>query len=130
MTKTEQEKQRDYVVRQVGRDIVGGGWAWRGTEFVSSRYCNTRRGKGGVGTSVHFAANYNNIKVTINQEEYYNIPDAIGTFTGENALNEAVQWAADKLLELDQIVSARVAKYEVLRDRVIEDYDKAQRGLI
>lgn len=127
--KTEQEKHRDYVVRQVGRNVVGGGWAWRGTEFVCTSYCRTRP-RSGICYWVRFAANYNHIKVTIEEQEHYNLPDQIEKFTGENALNEAVQWAADKLLELEQIVESRVAKYEVLRDRAVEDYDKARKGLI
>lgn len=127
--KAEQEKHRDYVVNQVGRRVVGGGWAWRGTEFVSEGYFRTRP-RGGVWSIVSFTANYNCIKATIEEQEQYNLPDQIAKFTGENALNEAVQWAADKLLELEQIVESRVAKYEMLRDRAVEDYSKAQRGLI
>lgn len=125
MTQLEQ-KHREAVIRQVGRRIVGGGWKWRGSEFCCSGYCEGGRR---TGTYVNFVANYNCIKVTID-EVNYNMPNPTKTFTGENALSEAVEWTAEELIKLDKIVSARVAKYEAIRDKSIENYSLALKGLI
>lgn len=126
MAKTE-EQHREAVIKQVGRRVVGGGWKWRGTEFVSWGYCE---GGKWTGASVHFTANYNCIRVEIEEEEYYNLPNPVETFRGDDALTEAVIWTADKLIELDKIVTARTAKYEAQREIAVNNCNMARKGLL
>ena len=108
MAQTFEEKQKARLVKQIGERIIGSHWYWRGTHFINFAWC----GVSGAQAYTKFTANYNYLEVNIDTEGEYNIPNQVNMFSGENALEEAVNWAAERLLEIYKTVSLRAAPYE------------------
>lgn len=102
-----EERLKAQLIKQVHKRLVDDRWGWRGTEFTNWTYCGVK----GVDAYVRFTATFWCIKVHIEQEERYGLPDQVSMFAGEEAISKAVEWTAIKLLELYKKVSQRVAPY-------------------
>lgn len=64
------------------------------------------------------------LKAVIQTEEDYGIPDSVRMFTGENAIEECIEWTTERLIELYETVSARTAPYKA----GYENYQRALKG--
>lgn len=117
---TFEEKQKVRIAKQIRAHIIANNWYWRGVEFCSFYWCGVK----GAEAYTCFTAKYNALKVTIETENEYNIPNQVCMFAGDNAMEEAVSWTADRLLEIYKTVSVRTAPYE----KGYLDYLKAVKG--
>lgn len=107
MAQTLEQRQKATVVRQIREYIISDTWGWRGTEFIKFKYCGLK----GAEAYTCFTAKFNCLKVDIDMEREYNLPNQVCMFAGENAMGEAIDWAAERLIELYKTVSARIAPY-------------------
>lgn len=118
---TESEKLRAMVEKGIARCVTDGKWSWHGTRFTSQTYWGLK----GTAVWVKFTATFHYVKVIV-EGEHHGLPNAEKTFEGADNLIEAVQWAADKYLEMHYTVQARLAPYRYGQ----EEYDRAWRGII
>lgn len=107
MAQTLEQRLRAKIVRQIREYIIGDTWGWRGTEFIKFKYC----GLSGAEAYTCFTAKYNCLKVDIDMEREYNLPNQVCMFAGENAMEDAINWTVERLLELYNTVAARVAPF-------------------
>ncbi len=117
---TQDEKMRERARKGIARCVSDGRWSWRATHFESSTYWGLR----GTSVFVNFIATFHYVKVIV-RGEYHNLPNEEKTFTGDEALNDAIIWAADKYLEMHYTVQARLAPFVTGQER----YDRAYRGV-
>lgn len=108
-------RMKEQVMRRVRKRLSDDRWSWKGTEFTNWSYCDV----GEYGAMVQFAATFWSLKVNIMLESQYRLPNQEMTFTGEEALSQAVEWTADRLLELYETVSARTAPYVAGHERYL-----------
>lgn len=121
MTQREEEKIKERIRNGLGKSVTDDRWSFRGTSFVSNTYWGIK----GSSVSVNFTATFHSVKAIVNGE-FNGLPNCENIFTGENALSDAIMWAADKYWEMHQIVVARVAPFVPGRDL----YNKAWEGRI
>lgn len=121
MAQTLEERQKARIAKQIRNRIVGAQWYWRGVEFCNFGWC----GIDGALAFTCFTAKYNALKVTIDTENEYNIPNQVRMFVGENAMEDAVNWTAERLLETYKTISCRTAPFK----KGHLDYIKAIKGL-
>ena len=118
---TAEERIKARLIRNIGKDLIEGrGWQWRGVEYINYSWC----GVSGVRAYVIFKVNFTSVKVRIETQENYGIPDKEEVFTGSDSMNDAAQWTANELYELYKIVSERTKPYE----QGYENYLNALRG--
>lgn len=111
-------KAKERLRKRVAKGFYEGFWRYRGTEFVGWELLGVSK----YLASTRFTCNHVSVKVRIETEEEYGIEDSVKMFVGENAAEECIQWATDRLWELYVTVSARMAPYE-------SGYRKYQRAL-
>lgn len=104
---TAEERMKAQLIRQVHKRLAEDRWGWRGTEFTNWHYCGIKN----YCASVRFIATFWCLKVCIEQEETYGLPDQVSMFVGDSAISQAVEWTANKLLELYKQVAERAAPY-------------------
>ena len=64
------------------------------------------------------------LKAVLQTEEDYGVPNSVRMFTGENAIEECIEWTTERLIELYETVSARTAPYKA----GYENYQRALKG--
>lgn len=116
---TFEERQRKNLVDQIGKRIVEETWHWRGTEFFSFGRCGNSPQ---TQAYVRFTATFTHIKVRIDTGEEFNVPDQVCMFSGDDAMSDAVNWTADRLIELNKIITERTAPY-------VQGFNKYQRAI-
>lgn len=104
---TQDEKYVRQLTRQLRKRMVDNSWYWRGTEF-------TNFGRFGISSYtayVRFTATLSRIRAGIDLQDDYGLPDESNGFEGEDAMSDAIEWTATKLLELYHKIAARTAPY-------------------
>ena len=104
---TQDERIQKQLERQVHKRLVEDRWSWHGTEFGNFGHC----GVGNYTAYVRFTATFTRLKVHIDLQESYSLPDEDCVFEGEESIQNAVEWTATKLLELYHKIAARTAPY-------------------
>lgn len=120
MGKTVEERMKERLVKRIGRKLCEQGWYWQGVQFTTFGWL----GVSGTEAFVTFTVKLNSITVNIDMEEKYSISDKSKTFTGENALGEAVEWTAEMLIDLYKEIEQRTTPYR----QGHEDYLRALKG--
>ena len=120
MTERERKKQKDGIKRKLAEEFAGNFWKWRGTEFINFNW----HGVSGCKAYVRFTIKMLTLKAEIESEQYYNVPDSVHMFVGDNAIEECIDWTAEKLMELYDTVTARTEPYK----QGYMDYQKALQG--
>lgn len=121
MTQKEEERIINRIRKGIGRCVTGCKWSFRGTSFVSDTYYGLRDSC----VWVEFTATFNYVKACV-VGEHNGLANCEKTFTGDDALSNAIMWAADKFWEMHQIVVARIAPYK----RGQEEFIRAWEGRI
>jgi len=106
MTEAEERKMKAQVAKGIARCVSDGKWSWRATHFESRTYY----GMQGISVFVDFEATFHYVKARVRGESH-GLPNEEETFMGDNSLNDAILWAADKYWEMHKIVKARLAPY-------------------
>lgn len=117
---TQEERAKARVAKGIANRVASDKWSWKGTRFENRVFYSL----GNVCVISDFVATFSYIKVIV-YGEFHNLPDVEKTFRGDEAVNEAVIWAAEKYLEMYHIVQARIAPYEAGR----QAYERAYRGI-
>ena len=104
---TEREKKKATISRMLAEEFAGNFWKWRGGEFINFNW----HGVSGCMAYVRFTIKNVTLKVEIESEREYNVPDSVHMFTGDNAIEECIAWTAEKLMELYETVSERTAPF-------------------
>ena len=121
MAKTFEQRQRERLIRQIGTRIVTASWYWRGTEFSNFGYCGvTPQTQAYVRITVYFKY----LKVNLETENEYNIPNQVCMFGSDDAMTDAVNWIVDRLIELHKVLTVRTAPFA----QGYNNYQKALRG--
>lgn len=120
MTETERKRIKERICKKLGKEFTGNFWKWRGSEFINFGYYGVE----GAAANVEFRIKMLTLKAVVQTQDDYNVPDSVHMFTGDNAIEECVEWTAEKLIELYETVSARTAPYE----RGYREYKKALQG--
>lgn len=81
-------------------------------------------GVSGVMAYTKFTIKMLTLKAEIESEREYNVPDSVHMFVGDNAIEECIEWTAEKLIELYETVKQRTAPYE----QGFRDYKRALEG--
>lgn len=117
MALSKQERVKGQLLRKFGKEICNGGWRFWGMEFMnfSCPWIN------GVGIYVKFTANLRYVKVNLSGEEY-GLQDRVKMFASDDALTEAIDWAADMVVEMVWEVTRRTEPY-------VEGHLKYERAL-
>ena len=104
---TEREKKKAAIVKRLGREFAGNFWKWRGSEFINFGF----DGVEGARARYEFHIKMLTLKAIVETQDDYNVPDSVHMFVGDNAIEECVEWTAEKLIELYETVSARTAPF-------------------
>lgn len=120
MTETERKRMKERIAKRLGKEFTGSFWKWRGSEFINFGF----EGVDGATARYEFHIKMLTLKAVVQTQENYNIPDSVHMFVGENAIEECIEWTAEKLLELYETVSARTEPYK----QGYRDYQRALQG--
>lgn len=120
MTETERKRKKDCIKRKLAEEFAGSFWKWRGSSFVNFNH----HGVSGVMAYTKFTIKMLTLKAEIESEREYNVPDSVHMFVGDNAIEECIEWTAEKLIELYETVKQRTAPYE----QGFRDYKRALEG--
>lgn len=120
MTETERKRMKEKLCKKLGKEFAGNFWRWRGSEFINFGFSGVE----GTTARYEFHIKMLTLKAIVQTQEDYNVPDSVRMFTGDNAIEECVDWTAEKLIELYETVTARTAPFE----QGYKDYRRALSG--
>ena len=120
MTEQAKKKWKERISRHLAKEFTGNFWRWRGSAFLNFGF----EGVDNARARYEFHIKMLTLKAVIQTEEDYGIPDSVRMFTGENAIEECIEWTTERLIELYETVSARTAPYKA----GYENYRRALKG--
>lgn len=118
---TADERMKARLAKQIGKVLCDCGWYWHGVEFRTFSWLGVSQ----TTAFVRFSARMYTLTVSIDMEKEYGLADEEKTFTGENALGDAVEWVTEVLLDLYKTVTQRTKPYQ----KGYEAYLKAVKGI-
>ena len=121
MTEKTRKENKARLCRAISRQLLNERWAWRAGSFVTYYY-QTLVKNGSV--LVQFVARMATLKVRIESEEPFAIPDSVHMFIGDNAVTDCIFWTVEKLLDLYEILCKRTEPYAA----ATQQYEHALRG--
>lgn len=114
MAKTMKERAEE----RLRKDFYEGAWRFRGTEFLT---VTNARPVGTDAVCVHFICGLMWVKARV-----FGAPERVRMFTGDNAAEECIKWAAQAVHEECERRERDIRPYK----RAYENYCKALRGEI
>lgn len=111
MAKTMQER----VEAKLSKEFYEGAWKFRGTQFIHRASVETET----CFSYVTFSCGYGWVKAAVGSK-YYGIPESVRMFTGQEAAEECIRWAAMKSCEAEEVVSARTAPYRAFHEKYLQ----------
>ena len=119
MAKTMQGQRRERLKKAIWLDVYGTTWQYRGTEFGRHARYELR----GVSIYVRYTFAPNVFKVFIDGEPC-GAEDCVKMFVGADAVTDAVEWTADRLITIADESAKRASPYRAFHEK----YLKALRG--
>lgn len=112
--------KKEQVMERLGKEFMDRGWVWRNGIFqnVCFPYIN------GVRIDVVLRCTFTTVGAMIDTESDYGIANEEQSFSGETAIEECLEWAAEKAIEKSEIVNGRVKPYQ----QGHEEYLRALKG--
>ena len=120
MTEAERKRVKERLCKKLGKEFAGNFWKWRGSEFINFGYCGIE----GTTARYEFHIKMLTLKAMVQTEDDYNVPDSVHMFVGDNAIEECIEWTAERLIDLYETVKQRTAPYE----QGFRDYKRALEG--
>lgn len=120
MTATEWKRQKVTLAKRLAKEFAGRFWQWRGSEFMNFGF----EGVEGYTARYEFHMKFYTVKAVIETEEQYGIPDSVRVFTGPDAIEECVDWTAEKLLDVYEELKERTAPFAAAH----EAFKRAMQG--
>lgn len=103
----EREKMIALAEKKLGKMFLQGRWEWRGGQFIRDETFRI----GELPFKLAMIVNFTTIQVTVNASEQYGMAGEIGRFAGDDAIGRCARWTAEKLTELYEAASRRLAPY-------------------
>lgn len=120
MTEAERKRMKDRLCKKLGKEFAGNFWRWRGSEFINFGFSGIE----GASARYEFHIKMLTLKAIVQTQDDYNVPDSVHMFIGDNAIEECVEWTAERLIDLYETVTARTAPYA----QGYQQYRKALQG--
>lgn len=129
MTEQEIKKMKASVKRNVERTFVESGWKCRGGSFYNCDVYGIRGDIVQVRVIVEFNCKIMTVTAKLDTQAEYGVADSIKTFGSDEAIQDCIDWVAEKVIETYDIVKSRVSPYKEACEKYQETYDKYQRAL-
>ncbi len=104
-------KQKEQTKKTLANHLVNALWKWSVSQFIWSTFevadINGQR----VSIPITFAAKMNTLSVRIKLTQKFGLPDRERTFTGENAIEDAIEWEAENLFAIVDEIGQRTSSY-------------------
>lgn len=119
MAKTMQERKKERIVKAIAKDVYGRGWIFQGTEVGTFNSYDV----GGVYVYARFTWSGFAVKSYVDGEQC-GAEDCVRMFVGENAMSEAIEWTADRIISIREEAARRAAPYAAGHEK----YLRAMKG--
>lgn len=111
--------KRKRLIKAIGTRVYNERWYYYGTEFGT----HDRYEVGGASIYARISVSGFAVKAYVEGEKY-GMQDFVRMFVGGSAMQEAIEWTADRILQIGEEVKARTMPYM----ESYEQYRKALRG--
>lgn len=119
MAKTMDEAKSKRLIKAIGKRVYDERWFYFGTEFGAHDLYKV----GDADIYARFTVSGFAVKAYIDGERL-GTQDCVRMFVGANAMQEAIEWTADRMLAISEEVTERTAPYKA----AYEMYQRLMRG--